>query len=48
MCAPLHYGIEYEINAWMSRTRQSDHALAMAQWEALCELIRRRRSKMND
>ena len=29
MCPPDYYGIEYEINAWMSRERQSDHAIAI-------------------
>ena len=24
MCPPDYYGIEYEINPWMSRSRQAD------------------------
>jgi N-dimethylarginine dimethylaminohydrolase len=39
MCPPAHYGIEYEINPWMNRQRQSDHALAMTQWAALRRLL---------
>jgi N-dimethylarginine dimethylaminohydrolase len=39
MCPPEHYGIEYEINPWMSRSRQADRALAQKQWQALCELL---------
>ena len=35
MCPPDYYGIEYEINAWMSRSRQSDHAQAIVQWNDL-------------
>lgn len=35
MCPPDYYGIEYEINPWMSRSRQSDRALAVRQWEDL-------------
>ena len=35
MCPPEHYGIEYEINAWMSRQRPADRALAGRQWGAL-------------
>jgi len=35
MCPPDYYGIEYEINPWMSRSRQSDRALAVGQWEDL-------------
>ncbi|MEX0978411.1 MAG: arginine deiminase-related protein, partial [Pirellulales bacterium] len=35
MCAPDYYGIEYEINPWMSRHQQADHAQAMRQW---CDL----------
>lgn len=35
MCAPDYYGIEYEINPWMSRHKQADHAEAKGQWTAL-------------
>ena len=41
MCPPDFYGIEYEINPWMSRSRASDDALARAQWQALYELLKR-------
>ncbi len=39
MCPPDHYGIEYEINPWMSRTRQADHAVAIAQWHGLVSIL---------
>lgn len=39
MCRPDFYGIEYEINPWMSRSRQSDPDLAREQWTALYELL---------
>jgi N-dimethylarginine dimethylaminohydrolase len=35
MCPPDHFGIEYEINPWMSRKRPSDHELAVEQWAQL-------------
>lgn len=35
MCPPDHYGIEYEINAWMNQERQADHELAVSQWNDL-------------
>jgi N-dimethylarginine dimethylaminohydrolase len=35
MCRPTHFGIEYEINPWMSLERQADRALALSQWETL-------------
>jgi len=35
MCPPTYYGIEYEINPWMSRDRQVDRDEAQKQWEAL-------------
>jgi len=35
MCPPDHYGIEYEINPWMNRSRASDRAVAARQWSAL-------------
>ena len=41
MCPPEHFGIEYEINPWMSRSRQSDQVVASRQWESLCTLLRR-------
>jgi N-dimethylarginine dimethylaminohydrolase len=39
MCPPGHYGIEYEINPWMSRSRQSDPRLAQEQWKGLYRLL---------
>jgi N-dimethylarginine dimethylaminohydrolase len=39
MCPPDYYGIEYEINPWMSRGRGSDLATSRDQWEALNQLI---------
>ena len=39
MCPPDHYGIEYEINAWMSRDRKADQALATKQWNGLREKL---------
>ena len=35
MCPPDYYGIEYEINPWMDRRRQVDHARAVRQWTEL-------------
>lgn len=40
MCPPLHYGIEYEINPWMSRIRGADPKRARRQWEKLHALLR--------
>lgn len=39
MCPPDHYGIEYEINAWMSRQRQAVHANAVEQWRGLRQAL---------
>ena len=39
MCRPTHYGIEYEINPWMSLRRQADNATALAQWERLLAVL---------
>ena len=41
MCPPDYYGIEYEINPWMSRTRQADQKLAMEQWNGLVAVLTR-------
>src|SRR6516165_8755572 len=40
MCPPDFYGIEYEINPWMSRSRASDDQRARDQWRALFELLK--------
>ncbi len=40
MCHPDFYGIEYEINPWMSRHRQANQERAGQQWRRLCELLR--------
>jgi N-dimethylarginine dimethylaminohydrolase len=40
MCPPEYFGIEYEINPWMSRGRQADPAAARRQWESLYDLLR--------
>ena len=39
MCPPDHFGIEYEINPWMSRDRQSDRMEAARQWQSLRGLL---------
>jgi N-dimethylarginine dimethylaminohydrolase len=35
LCAPDHYGIEYEINPWMSRARGAEIPVAKSQWHGL-------------
>ncbi len=39
MCPPDHYGIEYEINPWMSRERGSSPVRAHEQWRKLHETL---------
>ncbi|MCC6653054.1 MAG: amidinotransferase [Candidatus Eisenbacteria bacterium] len=39
MCPPTYFGIEYEINPWMSRLRGADPGLATAQWTHLRETL---------
>jgi len=41
MCSPEFYGIEYEINPWMRRSRPADGPTAAAQWAALVGLLER-------
>ena len=41
MCPPDYYGIEYEINPWMSRPRGSTPERAPQQWQHLHETLRR-------
>lgn len=40
MCPPAYYGIEYEINPWMKRSRPTNHPLAQQQWHALYHILR--------
>ena len=35
LCPPDHYGIEYEINPWMSRARGTEAPVAQKQWKEL-------------
>src|SRR5580658_5836879 len=39
MCPPDFYGIEYEINPWMSRSRGASQTGAREQWQALHDCI---------
>jgi N-dimethylarginine dimethylaminohydrolase len=39
MCRPDYYGIEYEINPWMSLTHRVDQTGAKKQWETLYQTI---------
>jgi N-dimethylarginine dimethylaminohydrolase len=44
MCSPSYYGIEYEINPWMSRSRQSNARRAQGQWDSLRLILNQRLS----
>jgi N-dimethylarginine dimethylaminohydrolase len=39
LCPPDHYGIEYEINPWMSRARGAEAAVAQKQWKGLYDKL---------
>ena len=39
LCPPDYYGIEYEINPWMSRARAAESELATSQWEGLRQTL---------
>jgi N-dimethylarginine dimethylaminohydrolase len=39
MCPPDYYGIEYEINPWMSRSRGAKSELARQQWQRLHDTL---------
>lgn len=41
MCPPDYYGIEYEINPWMSRSRGAETARAHEQWRTLFKTLQR-------
>ncbi len=44
MCPPAYYGIEYEINPWMSRSRPSNRQRAEKQWNGLHHVLKNRLS----
>lgn len=35
LCRPEHFTVSYEINPWMDKTRHTDAALAVRQWQVL-------------
>lgn len=39
LCPPDYYGIEYEINPWMSRARGAEAAVAQEQWKGLHQTL---------
>jgi arginine dihydrolase len=39
LCPPDYYGIEYEINPWMDRTRKAQRELVSTQWQRLRETL---------
>jgi N-dimethylarginine dimethylaminohydrolase len=39
LCPPDYYGIEYEINPWMSRARGAEAVLAQQQWKNLHTIL---------
>lgn len=39
MCSPNYFNIEYEINPWMSRSRQANGPRSQEQWEKLFRLL---------
>jgi N-dimethylarginine dimethylaminohydrolase len=47
MCPPDFYGIEYEINPWMSRSRGSTPDHAHRQWQGLYQALRDRGVKVD-
>jgi len=47
LCPPDHYGIEYEINPWMSRARGADTPLVQAQWKGLHETLSKLDTKIH-
>jgi N-dimethylarginine dimethylaminohydrolase len=47
LCPPDYYGIEYEINPWMSRARGAEAALAQKQWKDLYATLTNLESKIH-
>jgi len=47
LCPPDHYGIEYEINPWMSRARGAETAVVQTQWKGLHDTLTNLKCKIN-
>jgi N-dimethylarginine dimethylaminohydrolase len=47
LCPPDHYGIEYEINPWMSRARGAEAAVAQKQWKGLHDTLSKLDAKIH-
>ncbi|MEY2545008.1 MAG: hypothetical protein QOG48_125 [Verrucomicrobiota bacterium] len=47
LCPPDHYGIEYEINPWMSRARGAEAGIAQQQWKNLYETLSKLDTKIH-
>jgi N-dimethylarginine dimethylaminohydrolase len=47
LCAPDYYGIEYEINPWMSREHGADVELTKSQWHGLHQTLSGLPTKIN-
>jgi N-dimethylarginine dimethylaminohydrolase len=47
LCPPDHYGIEYEINPWMSRARGAEAPVAQKQWKELHATLSKLDSKIH-
>ena len=48
MCRPDFYGIEYEINAWMDKSRQADRDVAVSQWNDLKNILQHAGAKISE
>tara|TARA_R100000808_G_scaffold5713_1_gene17212 strand:+ start:43138 stop:43938 length:801 start_codon:yes stop_codon:yes gene_type:complete len=41
VCKPTYFGIEYEINPWMSMNKDADPEFAMFQWDRMCNRLKK-------
>ena len=39
VCRPTYFGIEYEINPWMSMDENADPEFAIFQWDRMCSRL---------
>ena len=47
VCRPTYFGIDYEINPWMSKNFKTSKKLFLKQWDLLCNSLKDSGAKLN-
>jgi len=47
VCRPTYFGIDYEINPWMSKNSKTSKKIFLKQWDLLCKILKESGAKLN-